>query len=500
MPAISPPPLDWKQFEQTLFDIYWQNAQAFFAAHTDPTIYALALSGLYREQDGPIYLPTLAANSEQAYAHQVAEYDDSNPQFAAFALDKGQLHSLRWNPPDWEWEELDSANNAEGFEQAGEALIAEANRSTAAHWLRTEARLLKVLISLCKALTKACKSSPWAQQLSPQFAVLICLADAEDAEELARLSLGDKVFKTLFPSHDKDVQRRAFIAALPQAQQLQYHLACLAGTGIEELGLSAEDASLLGEEAEAALFAMDHAQVAHALLPLLEHPGKQWKTAMMLAQLAYNNEGILQALRHHVQQPLKDRSEESGRNWCASALGALGDQHWLQEQYQHHAMPAERAATGIAYPYRAWNSKPGTTALPLNYAPLEQILSLGDEALTQAIEEELEPGSGYCSPRPDDIGEALRGLQSTHVLVRMHAAWILGERSLGAEAGKRILPALAQALRHDTDGDVRYQAMLGLQDWKKASSKHLSDIQYAAEHDASDDVRELAQEWLDEFH
>ena len=66
MPATTLPPLDWKQFEQSLLELYWQQAQAFLAAHPREEIYALALNGLYREEDGPIYLPTLAANSEQA--------------------------------------------------------------------------------------------------------------------------------------------------------------------------------------------------------------------------------------------------------------------------------------------------------------------------------------------------------------------------------------------------------------------------------------------------
>jgi hypothetical protein len=71
MVATTSASLDWKQFEQTLFSIYWQDAQAFLAANPQESIYALALNGLYREEDGPIYLPTLSANSEQAYSQMV---------------------------------------------------------------------------------------------------------------------------------------------------------------------------------------------------------------------------------------------------------------------------------------------------------------------------------------------------------------------------------------------------------------------------------------------
>ena len=497
MPAISPTTLDWKQFEQSLFDIYWRDVQAFLAAHPDDTFYAFALSGLYREEDGPIYLPTLAANSEQAYAEVLASYQKKG--ISEFSADAGQLGSLRWNPADWSWEELDINSEGSAFQQLNDALIAEANSSTPAHWLRAEARLLKVLISICKALTKACKKSASASQLSPQFAVLLITLDDEESEQLARQSLGEPLFLKLFPSHDKDAQRRYRIAALPIAQQLQYHLACLQGVALEELGLSAQDTSLLGEEAETALLSMDHALVAHALLPVLSRPQAQWRAAMMLAQMAWHDEAVLAALRQQVQQPLKQRSEESGRNWCASALGAIGDQDWLLQQVSTVALPAERIAQGIAHPYRAWNSKPGTTALHLNYAPLEQALSLNHQALTAALGEELAPGTGFCSLRSADLDEAIRGLQSPHLLVRVHAACIMGERSLGAAAGKRIIAALAQALRRDDNEDVRYQAMLGLQDWKKASISQLAEIQHAAKHDASENVRELAQEWLDEY-
>ena len=144
MVATTSASLDWKQFEQTLFSIYWQDAQAFLAANPQESIYALALNGLYREQDGPIYLPTLSANSEQAYS-QMVNVPEPQGRLSEFDLDTGQLGSLRWNPPDWEWEELDSASDSQELERLEQALLAEANKSTPAHWLRTEAHLIKAL-------------------------------------------------------------------------------------------------------------------------------------------------------------------------------------------------------------------------------------------------------------------------------------------------------------------------------------------------------------------
>ena len=54
--------------------------------------------------------------------------------------------------------------------------------------------------------------------------------------------------------------------------------------------------------------------------------------------------------------------------------------------------------------------------------------------LQDAIKEELKPGCGYCELRITNLDEALRGLQSSHALIRIHAAVIMGERSLGAAA------------------------------------------------------------------
>jgi len=497
MVATTSASLDWKQFEQTLFSIYWQDAQAFLAANPQESIYALALNGLYREQDGPIYLPTLSANSEQAYS-QMVNVPESQGRLSEFDLDTGQLGSLRWNPPDWEWEELDSASDSQELEQLEQALLAEANKSTPAHWLRTEAQLIKALTRICKQLTKACQKSPWSGQLTPEFAVLIYVEDTQECEAMARECMGEARFLALFPSHDQQAQRRARVAALSPAQQLQYHLSCLEGIGCPELGLSRKEAQLLGEEAETALLVMDHSQVAHALLPMLTRPGKQWRAAMLLAQMAYRDEQVLTALRQQVQAPVHSPREESERGWCASALGSLGDQEWLQQQIGATAVPVDRIAQGIAYPYRAWNSKPGTTALHLDYAPLERALDLKHPALTRALNEELSPGTGYCSLRVEDLEQALLALQSVHALVRVHAACIMGERSLGAAAGRRITPVLAQALSHDRNEGVRYQAMLGLRYWKKAGTAQRATIEHAAEHDASDHIRKLAQQWLNE--
>lgn len=49
-----------------------------------------------------------------------------------------------------------------------------------------------------------------------------------------------------------------------------------------------------------------------------------------------------------------------------------------------------------------------------------------------------------------------------HVIVRRHAACVLGERSLGAAVARRVLPLLSRTVSQDTDATVRRLAILSL--------------------------------------
>lgn len=486
--ALMPTDLDWKRLEQTLFQAYWNDAQAFLKAHPDQHVYAFALTEMYRELDGPIYLPVLAANSEEAYA-ELATDEGDRPD---------HLGHLRWNPPDWGWAFLGEDQRSPEVTAAEHMLIAEATRGSEAHWKRTEAKLLKLLVKISKALMKAAKQSEWHAQLTTDFIVWLSLQDDAEGVDIARQCLGTTRFVHLFTAHDAEALERRRVAAMPADMQLRYHLACLQGLPQESLGLSRERATSLREEAQDALHGLDGAAVSHALLPLLEQPNQQWRAAMMLAQIAYVDGDVIQALRTQVLKPVKNHLEEAGRSWCARALAALGDSSWLLGQLTSPSgLTPERVATGIAHLYHSWNSKPHTTPLALDYGPLEQALQHG--ALQKALEDELSPGCGYCILRNSDIDNALRGLHSPHALVRTHAAAIMGERGLGAHAGKRLTAALAHAVRHDVDHNVRFQSMLSLHDWKKTGCAYQDDVQHAALHDPHDAVREAATRWLQAF-
>lgn len=486
--APMPTGLDWQLLEQTLFQAYWNDVQEFLKTHGDQHVYAFALAEMYRELDGPIYLPVLAANSEEAYAE--------------FATDEGDrpdhLGHIRWNPPDWGWAFLCEEPRNPKVIAAEQMLMTEATRGSEAHWKRTEAKLLKLLVKISKALMKAAKQSRWSTQLTADFIVWLSLQDDKEGVEIARQCLGNTRFAHLFTAHEAEALERRRVAAMPADMQLRYHLACLQGMPQESLGLTRKRAASLREEAQDALHDLDGAAVSHALLPLLEQPSQQWHAAMMLGQIAYVDDSVIQALRTQVLRPVKNHIEESGRSWCARALAALGDSAWMLGQLNSQpGLTPERIATGIAHPYHSWNSKPHATPLALDYGPLEEALT--HSSLCKALEKELSPGCGYCILRNNDIDAVLHGLHSTHALVRTHAATIMGERSLKANAGQRLTAALAHTLRYDLDQDVRFQAMLSLHVWKKASATHQIDIQHAALHDSHEAVREAAARWLHAF-
>ncbi|MDO5693938.1 MAG: DUF4303 domain-containing protein [Pseudomonadota bacterium] len=478
---------DWKLFEQTLLDAYRQDAQALIAAHPDQRFYAFALSQLHREEDGPIFLPRLAANSEQAYA---ADHGATAPPEG---LDS--LHHIRWSPPDWRWPTLDSSAQHPAWTQMEPALSAEATRAAPAHWRRTEARLLTALVSVAKQLRRALKQPPWAAHLTAEAIVWVALDDSDEGIALARRCLGDATFVRLFTSHDADASEARRVAALPLPQQVRYHVACLQGVADAETGLGAERARASREAAQHALCAIGGPLAAHALLPLLDDERHQWQAAACLAWMDGVDDTVITALRRHAARPAKKPPQAAGRAWCANALAALGDSPWLLEQCltSPPGLPDAPAAAGLTYPYRAWNSQDGARSIALDYRPLEAALERCPR-LAPLLDKKLAPGGDFCTLRASDVDEALRGLASPHALVRRHAAAIMDNRALGQAVGQRLLPALARALTYDPDAQVRRLAALSLQYWKKASAPWRAEAQAAADNDSDEAVRATARE------
>jgi hypothetical protein len=192
------------------------------------------------------------------------------------------------------------------------------------------------------------------------------------------------------------------------------------------------------------------APAVDALVAALGQRKDGWTAAKVLGEIGVSRPDVIAALRSYA-----------GRSfWHAMALGMLGDHEWLAAQ------PPAVAVPGLTARLRAITQ--GGPPRPIDYRPLEAYLAGRGAGARAQVEKTLEPGSSYVQPRKEDVDEALRGLGSEHAVVRWHAAALLGDRGLGAAAGKRIVPALA-ALLADPHRLVRRLAVLSLADWREAA-------------------------------
>ncbi len=475
--------MDWQAFEQVVLDDALALVLPILQAHpTRADVYAVVLAGMYREHDGPIYLPAIAMNSEAALAEDESE-------------DGGTLYTLRWNPADWCWPDMASGSAAMVAAEA--ALAAEAQRGDVAQWEATDRHCIDVLVNVCHRLHAALRASPVADRLTAGFAVLLH-EDSDEGIAIAMRCLGKEAFARLLPGHAADLAEAARVAALPDAERLRYHLACLAHQPAPELGLTREQAQRHGEEAQSALRAFGPAAIP-ALLPLLARTETQCEAARLLGEIGAATPEVMAELRAQVlkavpRNGMRHRAQ-AGRNICAGALAHLGDSAWLLAQAQAGALGDECVAQGLSSPYGPFRN-PALNPLQLDYRLMESLPAVRP-ALLPLVEQWLSPGRGTCTLRPHEVEEALRGLQSPLTVVRQHAAMVLGDRALGTDAGARTVPALARSVAHDSDETVRYLAVLALDYWRGAAATQRPLAEATATGDTSPKVRDAAQRWLD---
>lgn len=314
---------------------------------------------------------------------------------------------------------------------------------------------------------------------------------------MALRCLGAEAFARLLPGHAADLAEAARVAALPDADRLRYHVACLIHQSAPELGLTREQAQRHGEEAQSALRAFGPAAIP-ALLQLLPRAETQCEGARLLGEIGAATPEVMAALRTHVLKALPRNGmrhrAQAGRNICAGALAHLGDSAWLLQQAQAGRLADECVAQGLSSPYGAFRNH-ALNPLPLDYRPIESLPAVRP-ALLPLVEKWLRPGSGTCTLRPHEVDEAVRGLQSPLTVVRQHAAMALGDRALGAGAGARAVPALAHAVAHDSVETVRYLAVLALDYWRGEAAAQRPLAEATAQGDGSSKVRDAAQRWL----
>lgn len=450
----------WKALEPLIVEDAVRALRELLAEHPHEQFYAAAFQNLYRELDGPVYLPGLSANSVDAR--------EDGPS--------GDFWEADWNPPDWRWADIDFQSPA--LTAAADAASNAMQQGTRAAWLAAERECIDMLIAASQKIREALGVS---SQLTPDFVVF--LHDEEGGGALARRCIGDLAFFELFPVEAKNDRERQRVAALPLAERVDW----LVGR------LNRFDGAISSEEAARQLCAIGAPAVPALLVRMGNGKSKHgWDSAQLLGRIGVATPEVLAAL----QKQMATSRDQPAREWAARALAYLGQSDWLLEQLSRadNPMPALLMVEGLCAPYSSFRDP---TPLPLDYRPLEALLG-GPASTVDAVLDILKPGSSYCTLRPGEIDEALRGLGSPHAFVRRHAASLFNDRGLGTAVGERALPVLAERIAHDDDAVVRWESIESLGAWKRAGQPWRAVVERAAREDPHQRVRDAAQSLLDD--
>jgi hypothetical protein len=417
-------------------------ARRVFRKNPRHTFYAAALQS-YRELDRTICLPCLALNSVEALQKQ---------QGAAAPYDMASAN-WRWFLPLVKTPKL---------KRLQKALDSEANRSTQGHWYRTETRFLSTMVRVAKRIYRDLKNH---KQTTRDFCVYF--DDEEDPRGLPRRCMSKSLYMKHF--HDGEsaegTEATTPVSKLTLPEKLERYLA--------DLFDHEDEIAALGEVA------------IDSLIAKLGDEEDGWNAALLLGRIGVANSSVIRALRQQV------RNISGAAHWSASALAMLGDTKYLFKLAEDDAL-AEIAIRGLAFPYEEFGDPDDWPRRPkLDYGVFERLLDRKSPAWTRIVTDALSPGRGFVSIRSDEIDEALRALQSPHVLIRQHAVCILDNRALGPAAGKRILPALVECLE-DSHANVRRLAILSISSWKAAAKPYLPAIKLLFQ-DKNANVRETAR-------
>ena len=416
--------MDWQLFEDAYFAAAKREILADMRANPDHTFYVAALHDSYRELDGQICLPCVGLNSLEKLR------EEQGTEEAAYD----------YGPPNWDW--CGIVPETKRLDKLLSDLQDEANRSTQNHWLRTEKRFVSTMVRVVKRLYQELKGR---KQTTDDFLVYF---DEEGDLELIRKCLPKTLFQRHFGRHDEEErQQRASVAALPGVEQMRKYL---------------EDY----EEYEKEILRPGDDTI-DALVANLKDDEVGWNAASYLGRHGVASKKVIQALRREV------RKLTGAASWSASALAMLGDTKYLLKLTDDEATRDE-AVSGLAAPLKDWASE-SVKPIPLDYRPIEQLLKKGCPECEEILIEYLSPGMSFIRITATDVPEAIRGLNSPHLVIRQHAVCVLNDRTLGKAAAKTILPALVEML-HDEHPNVRRLAILSISGWKAAAKPYLAEI------------------------
>jgi hypothetical protein len=328
------------------------------------------------------------------------------------------------SPPDWEiWHDDWSPT------PWIEALTAEACSGTVEHWEQTFTRFQDLLARIC--------SEAGARAGLPVF-----FLDHSRYEELLQRSLTPAQLRSLFPEVVAAKAERLRLAALPLQQRISYYVS----------RLDRSSGLITSEEAQKALRDIGSDAIP-ALLPLLRKRKQTWRAAMLLAEIGVATPEVIDALSTAM---LWSTLDSPGQLWSCRALAQLGR---LDVVLKAAGLSQEARAIAVTAPYTAFRDR-GRNPLPLNYSNL----SLYAGSLPR-VESELAPGTSYCVITAAEVPEAIRGTTSPHAVIRKHAVCVLGDRRLGEEIGRQVIPLLRTISQSDPDSEVRRLAGLSLRWW-----------------------------------
>lgn len=408
--------IDWKGFESLVSNKVLETLTRLLDRQKKP-IYAAAFHEFYCEMDGPIAMPCLAANSDEAAAIEAGNH---------------------WSSADWKWIEI--TYSTPEIRKAHKAIEKEACRE-GGNWEKTQKRFVDAFIKVAKELSKQLGKHP---QVTKDFGVFVFLEDEAETEiDALKRCMSPAKFKRLFPDMQAMLDDASHLAASsPDTKLARYR---------EDLREHEQAILKLGEQA------------IPMLRDALNDDEQCWAAADLIAKI-----GVADPLTIEI---LKDRAW-SGMALAfhdTIALALLGEIEFLLELAREPRTQII-AIRGISSLYSTLMNHWCQHPQPLDYRPMERLMAIpGCEAKV------FELFSGSRSITPEDVDEALRGLESQHDGIREHAVCTLGNPKLGKKLAGKILPALAARLQ-DTSATARRLAIVSLSYWKKQASPFAGEV------------------------
>jgi hypothetical protein len=409
--------LDWASFEKEATELVVSAIERVVTATPGVRFYAAALHGIYREELGVISLPRLALQDA--------------------AVDTPASPQLDASPCDWSYdtEEWCSMPWAQGWE---EQLTAQATNGSVQQWHSTFDRYLTSLVRICKVARRGLRAAGGTDR---NFMCIVL--DDEHYESLLRRCLTTTQRRRHFPAFDARAAAVARANRLPASARAEYFAT----------RLNAFDDPITSEDAQLELRQLGSAAFP-ALVGLLGAEGQAWLAAKLLADIAHPDSQVIDKLA----AALTALNEDSDRTWVACALSRLGRLDLVLAHIDRLA--PETVAAAVAAPLKSFRDDT-VNPLRLTYNCLEDFLHQHPE-YTAALSAELAPGVSFCEIGEDEVDEALRGLTTTHPIIRRHAVSVLGDQRLGPHVAAKSLTPLQHVRDNDPDPDVRRLASLSI--------------------------------------